>query len=104
MGIFYSKKKQEEKETIDKILDLSNNTDFNSNTNHFFVLDYNSLTTKSFHSKTNYSDIFNSTETNIQSSSEYLSNVISNTDMSSLNLSNSLSEWNTKNDLSKTIL
>lgn len=106
MGILFSKSKNsnEEKQTLDKIMELSM-TDNINNTDNFFILDYNSITTKSFASKTNYSDLLNTTtiSDNILENSNS-NNDIDNSKMSTIVLSNSLSEWNTVMDLSKTIL
>jgi len=107
---FYNFNEVKEQEQLDKIMELSMSKNLN-NTDHFFVLDYNSLSMPPYNSKTNYSDLLNTTihssnenslnEIEIQELKE--KNIISNHEMSSLDISNTLSEWNTVMDLSKTI-
>jgi len=101
MGLFFSKNKVV-KQTLDQILELSITE---NNTDNFFVLDYNSITTDNFKSKTNYSELLNTTLTDDNMiKSESLSEQIINSDMSSLDITDTISEWNTLIDLSKTIL
>lgn len=100
MGNFLAKKKNIN--TLDKILELSLDPELNTKTDNFFVLDYNTLMqsmTTNNKSKTDYSDIL---KTTIESKDSSLSDMDS--EMSSINISNTLSEWNTLIDLSKTIV
>ena len=108
----FNEVKEHEQEQLDKIMELSMSKNLN-NTDHFFVLDYNSLSMPPYNSKTNYSDLLNTTihssnedslnEMQIEELKEKEENIISNHEMSSLDISNTLSEWNTVMDLSKTI-
>ena len=113
--IFTIEKNKEEQEKLDKIMELSMSTNMNNNTENFFVLDYNSLSIPQYNSKTNYSDFLNTTivsskENSLQDSEEEeednkLVELLSDDqEMSSLDITNTLSEWNTIMDLSKTML
>lgn len=103
---------QKEKQRLDKIMELSMSTNIN-NTDNFFVLDYNSLSMPQYNSKTNYSDFLNTTivsskENSLQdkenNENQMVETFLDEEDISSLDITNTLSEWNTVMDLSKTIL
>ena len=105
---YYNKDDSKNKQQLDKIMELSI-TD-NLNTEKFFILDYNSfsISTKNMNSKTDYSELLNTTIASLNENSENLEktidSAISNKEMSSLDISNTLSEWNTMIDLSQSII
>ena len=134
MGTYLSKfnfiqQQNQKKQQLDEILELSMTQE---NTDNFFVLDYNSISTlqqsktvpnnindekidggniidddNSLENasllKTNYSDLLNTTLSEKEDDVEKDSSDILNSDMSSIDSINSISEWNTIMDLSKTV-
>jgi len=113
--IFTIEQKEEEQQKLDKIMEVSMSKNMNNNTENYFVLDYNSLSIPQYNSKTNYSDFLNTTIASSKDNSlqdgggeeenDKLVELLSDEqEMSSLDITNTLSEWNTIMDLSKTML
>lgn len=131
---YYYNFENNKKQTLDQILELSmtqNNLedffilDYNSistfksktdnhniiqtkNNNNNNIFQSKSDNNNIIQSKTNYSDLLNTTLSeqnmdNLNSINENKSNIVL-TDVSSLDISNTLSEWNTLLDLSKTVI
>lgn len=132
MGTYLSKfnfTQNKKKQQLDEILELSMTQE---NTDNFFVLDYNSISTlqqsktipnnlndekidggniiddnNSLENatllKTDYSMLLNTTLSEKEDDVEKDSSDILNSDMSSIHSINSISEWNTIMDLSKTV-